>query len=74
MPADVLALIGPPKKGAAPDDEAAEGEAPPGEPSMNDAKMMAAEDAMAAFESGDAKALDDALTRHYEACAAEKGL
>ena len=36
---------------------------------MASAKMTAAEDAMAAFKSGDATALSDALTRHYDACA-----
>lgn len=67
----LLALIGKPK-GGAPGEEMPE-DAPPdtGEPSMDAAKTMAAEDALAAFESGDAEALSDALTRHYEACAAK---
>lgn len=61
----LLAFLGKPK-GASEDSE---------EPDMGDeggtesAKMTAAEDAMAAFKSGDATALSDALSRHYDACA-----
>lgn len=40
---------------------------PPG----GDMKMRAAEDALEAFKSGDASALNDALSRHYRACASE---
>lgn len=75
--ADVTGLLMIPKKkdGKSPYPDSGEGDlpgdAPPvtDDPSMGGAKMMAAEDAMAAFESKDVEALNDALTRHYEACA-----
>lgn len=38
-----------------------------------DMRRTAAEDAMKAFKSGDVDALDDALGRHYEACAMGAG-
>lgn len=37
-----------------------------------DGKVAAAEDAIAALEAGDASALSEALTAHYELCAASK--
>lgn len=72
----LLALIGKPKGGPPAEDMGDDEMLPPeeGEPSMDAAKTMAAEDALAAFESGDAEALSDALTRHYEACAAKGGI
>lgn len=36
-----------------------------------EAKELAAADALAAFKSGDADALSDALERHYRACRQE---
>lgn len=38
-----------------------------------DMRMTAADDAIAAIKKGDAAALDDALGRHYEACAMGAG-
>ncbi len=72
----LLALIGKPKGGPPGDEPDGDEMLPPedGEPSMDAAKTMAAEDALAALESGDAEALSDALTRHYEACAAKVGI
>ena len=71
--ADVTGLLMMPKgKSKGPlDDLGDEPEATEEEPSMGKAKLMAAEDALDAFKSGDAQALSDALTRHYEACAGE---
>jgi hypothetical protein len=40
-------------------------------PAMGEVKAMAAGDVMAAFKSGDATALEDALTRFVEACSSE---
>lgn len=38
---------------------------------MGQMKLSAARRALAAFESGDAAALDQALTDHYKACSAD---
>lgn len=59
----LLAFLGKPKG------PAEEGEDMGDEGGTESAKMTAAEDAMAAFKSGDATALSDALSRHYDACA-----
>lgn len=58
--------LGKPKAGAAADDDDDEPAADMG----GGAKMTAAKDALAAFKSGDASALSQALTDHYDACAA----
>lgn len=62
--------LGKPKAGAEehPDDEG-EGDEDMG----GGAKLAAAKDAIAAFKSGDAAALSQALTDHYDACAAAEG-
>ncbi len=64
----LLAFLGKPK---GPAEEGEETEMPDEDMGgdMESVKMSAAEDAMAAFKSGDATALSDALTRHYDACA-----
>ena len=63
----LLAFLGKPKGGES-DESGEDAELGEGD-GMASAKMTAAEDAMAAFKSGDATALSDALTRHYDACA-----
>lgn len=64
----LLAIGGKPKGMGAgkPDDEAAESD-----PGMGDVKRAAAEDAMAAFKSGDVDALSTALTDFVQACKSE---
>lgn len=61
--AALLMALGKPKGGSEMDPPEGESDG------MGGAKMTAAEDALAAFKSGDASALSDALTRHYDACA-----
>lgn len=67
----LLAVGGKPKGMAAgsakSDDEAAEGEAP----AMDEVKRTAAEDAMAAFKSGDVDALSMALSDFVRSCKSE---
>jgi hypothetical protein len=70
----LLAFLGKPKGGESDESgEYGEGADLEGD-GMESAKMTAAEDAMAAFKSGDATALSDALTRHYDACAGGGGM
>lgn len=60
-------MIGGPKEEKGP--AFAEEEATEEKPDMaKSASLSAAKDALAAFESGDAAALDSALRAHYEAC------
>lgn len=71
---DMLIALGGLKKkpgamdGAEPDGDEAGDDAPP--PS-GEVKATAAADVMAAFKSGDASALEDALTRFVGACSSE---
>lgn len=62
----LLAFLGKPKGSAEEGDEDMPETEPGGD--MESVKMSAAEDAIAALKSGDATALSDALTRHYDAC------
>ncbi len=61
----LLAFLGKPK---GPAEEGEEPESDDMGDDMGSVKMSAAEDAIAALKSGDATALSDALTRHYDAC------
>lgn len=64
----LAALMGKAKKSGP-----AEEPAPASAPTGGDASSEAAADALAAIKAGDAKALNLALKRHYEACAASEG-
>lgn len=64
----LIALGGPEKPGRAPmGSEPDDADAP----AMGEIKSMASADAMAALESGDAVAFEDALTRFVKACSSE---
>lgn len=60
--------LGKPKAGAEPSDDEGEGDVDTG----GEAKLQAARDALRAFKSGDAEALSQALSDHYDACAASE--
>jgi DNA-binding GntR family transcriptional regulator len=61
--------LGKPKAGADAPDEEGEGDEDMG----GGAKMAAARDLIAAVKAGDAEAASQAMTDHYDACAAAEG-